>query len=311
MAQPGAVALQQWARVHDCAQALRMHLPGGTEAEARGLWLGTHFPPCGVNQLHGLEIGSKGTTYSMVAAYHVCGKCPRLATGFVKKSASMYESTQTVLLPMSGVPMKTQDKEELRRVTYRELAEFLGISVSAARARASRARRRGRWRIVPSNHPSSPAQIELPARELVSAAAPGKDNRAAERARGVPVADDVYVATLQTVREAYIHLNRLHVRVQDLQTENGALRERAACLAVENRQLAARVLELEQHIHEQDEKWMAEQLQKLEAAVDLGRAEALAEERLELVDRLERGVRIMQAKLAKAERPLWRKILRM
>lgn len=48
-------------------------------------------------------------------------------------------------------------------LTYRELADRLGTSPDAARMKAKRAVKKGRWRIIPGNHPSDPVRVELPA----------------------------------------------------------------------------------------------------------------------------------------------------
>jgi hypothetical protein len=52
------------------------------------------------------------------------------------------------------------------RLTYRELAEHLGISPDAARMKAKRKTKAGRWAIIPGNHPSDTVRVELPADDL-------------------------------------------------------------------------------------------------------------------------------------------------
>jgi hypothetical protein len=52
------------------------------------------------------------------------------------------------------------------RLTYRELAERLGISADAARMKAKRKAKAGRWAIIPGNHPSDTVRVELPAVDL-------------------------------------------------------------------------------------------------------------------------------------------------
>lgn len=51
-------------------------------------------------------------------------------------------------------------------LTYRDLAERLGISTDAARMKARRAVKSGRWRIIPGNHPNDPVRVELPVSDL-------------------------------------------------------------------------------------------------------------------------------------------------
>jgi hypothetical protein len=53
------------------------------------------------------------------------------------------------------------------RLTYRQLGERLGIKPHAARMKASRAVAKGRWRIVPGNHPNDSVTVELPAADLL------------------------------------------------------------------------------------------------------------------------------------------------
>lgn len=51
-------------------------------------------------------------------------------------------------------------------LTYRELADRLGISPDAARMKAKRAVKSGRWTIIPGNHPSDPVRVELPTADI-------------------------------------------------------------------------------------------------------------------------------------------------
>ena len=53
------------------------------------------------------------------------------------------------------------------QLTYRELADRLGASPDAARMKAKRAVNKGRWRIIPGNHPNDPVRVELPAIDIV------------------------------------------------------------------------------------------------------------------------------------------------
>lgn len=53
------------------------------------------------------------------------------------------------------------------KLTYRELADRLGISPDAARMKAKRALKSGRWHIIPGNHPSDPVRVELPAADAI------------------------------------------------------------------------------------------------------------------------------------------------
>jgi DNA-binding Lrp family transcriptional regulator len=56
--------------------------------------------------------------------------------------------------------------DDLARLSYRELADRLGISADAARMKAKRKVKAGLWRIIPGNHPSERVMVELPAADL-------------------------------------------------------------------------------------------------------------------------------------------------
>ena len=53
------------------------------------------------------------------------------------------------------------------RLTYRQLGERLSIKPHAARMKASRAVAKGRWQIIPGNHPNDSVLVELPATDAV------------------------------------------------------------------------------------------------------------------------------------------------
>lgn len=54
----------------------------------------------------------------------------------------------------------------LAKLSYRDLAERLGISTDAARMKAKRKAKAGLWRVIPGNHPSDRVMVELPAADL-------------------------------------------------------------------------------------------------------------------------------------------------
>jgi hypothetical protein len=60
------------------------------------------------------------------------------------------------------------------RLTYRELAEHLGIEPDSARIKARRHAKSGRWKLIPGNHPGATATVEVPAADLVREGAPGR-----------------------------------------------------------------------------------------------------------------------------------------
>lgn len=57
--------------------------------------------------------------------------------------------------------------DDLVKLSYRDLADRLGISTDAARMKAKRKAKAGRWCIIPGNHPSDRVLVEIPAADLV------------------------------------------------------------------------------------------------------------------------------------------------
>jgi uncharacterized phage infection (PIP) family protein YhgE len=58
------------------------------------------------------------------------------------------------------------------RLTYRELAERLGIEPDSARIKARRLAKSGRWKLIPGNHPGAASTVEVPTADLVRGSAP-------------------------------------------------------------------------------------------------------------------------------------------
>src|SRR3954451_16611292 len=63
---------------------------------------------------------------------------------------------------------------DIIRLTYRELAQRLGIEPDSAAMKASRLAKSGRWKLIPGNHPGSASTVEVPATDLVREGAPGR-----------------------------------------------------------------------------------------------------------------------------------------
>lgn len=59
-----------------------------------------------------------------------------------------------------------RSEPELLHLTYKELAGRLGISVDAARMKAKREAKKGRWQIIPGNHPSDKVTVIIPDSDL-------------------------------------------------------------------------------------------------------------------------------------------------
>ena len=59
-----------------------------------------------------------------------------------------------------------RSETELTHLTYKELAGRLGISVDAARMKAKREAKKGRWQIIAGNHPSDKVTVVIPDSDL-------------------------------------------------------------------------------------------------------------------------------------------------
>ena len=59
-----------------------------------------------------------------------------------------------------------RSEPELLHLTYKELAGRLGISVDAARMKAKREAKKGRWQIIAGNHPSDKVTVIIPSHDL-------------------------------------------------------------------------------------------------------------------------------------------------
>lgn len=96
-------------------------------------------------------------------------------------------------------------------LTYRELAERLAISTDAARMKARRAAKTGRWRIIPGNHPNDPVRVELPLADIGSPNATGGERTGRpggeRKGRTSPRTDtDTLAAALQSAQDRITEL---------------------------------------------------------------------------------------------------------
>ena len=68
---------------------------------------------------------------------------------------------------MARKPKPTARTEpELLHLTYKELADRIGVSVDAARMKAKREAKKGRWQIIAGNHPSDKVTVIVPESDL-------------------------------------------------------------------------------------------------------------------------------------------------
>ena len=68
---------------------------------------------------------------------------------------------------MARKPKPTAGIEpELLHLTYKQLAERIDVSVDAARMKAKREAKKGRWKIIAGNHPSDKVTVIIPDSDL-------------------------------------------------------------------------------------------------------------------------------------------------
>jgi DNA-binding Lrp family transcriptional regulator len=75
---------------------------------------------------------------------------------------------------------------DIERLSYRELADRLGISPDAARMKAKRKIKAGLWRLIPGNHPSDRVTVEIPESDLGVQASRGGTVRPAQKPEQIP-----------------------------------------------------------------------------------------------------------------------------
>jgi DNA-binding Lrp family transcriptional regulator len=110
---------------------------------------------------------------------------------------------------------------DLAKLSYRDLADRLGISADAARMKAKRKVKAGLWRIIPGNHPSDKVMVELPATDLTERVGGERSERISperlprtnqpERANmGSDRLLDALSEAVSLLRPAQEHIERLH-----------------------------------------------------------------------------------------------------
>lgn len=138
---------------------------------------------------------------------------------------------------------------ELLQVSYRELAERLAISPDAARMKAKRAAKSGRWRIIPGNHPSDRVLVELPEADLNISPRVGGERSARVggerrgRTHDRTEEDALSGQVMETLQAAY---DRIHEITAELLTE----KDRHKQTAVELAQAETREMGMAEEIHQ-------------------------------------------------------------
>ncbi|WP_126174616.1 hypothetical protein [Altericroceibacterium xinjiangense] len=169
---------------------------------------------------------------------------------------------------------------ETIQLGYRELAERLGISADAARMKAKRAAKRGRWRIIPGNHPSDRVLVELPLADLnvperVGGDAPKRPKGERQGGEQQPerATDPLMLDMVQTLRDASAHIAHLTEQMGDEKdahrqtaTELGEAKTRAAMLSREVERLQIERADLEARIDDGrgSLEWAAAEIERLE-----------------------------------------------
>lgn len=138
--------------------------------------------------------------------------------------------------------------QESVRKTYRELAEAFGLTVDAARMKAKRAEKAGRWRIIEGNHPSDTKMVELPADDLNRNKRIGRDERAKRMLAkdpydDTPTHDDTVGAIVVALEAA---LKRVEELTNQLTTEKDDHKDTAIRLAQSEAHQSLAALELAQ-----------------------------------------------------------------
>ncbi|NML92043.1 hypothetical protein HHL26_23905 [Sphingobium sp. TB-6] len=162
--------------------------------------------------------------------------------------------------------------EEVLQLGYRELADRLSISPDAARMKAKRAAKSGRWRIIPGNHPSDRVLVEIPAADL----------NAPERVGGE-------------------HPERVGKRTE------GRTPDRTEADAITGQMVAA-LQSAQDRIRELTDQLTEEKDRHRETAMGLVQAETVQANAALEIDRLQVTIAELQADLQAARRSWWQRL---
>ncbi|WP_426268124.1 hypothetical protein [Sphingomonas sp. LHG3443-2] len=142
------------------------------------------------------------------------------------------------------------------RLTYRELADRLGLSLDAAKMKARRAAKAGQWRLVPGNYPNAPVTVELPTAAITPAATHPPQQRP-EQSPATPGGnrgDDRDTRLLAALSEAVGLLRPAHDQIERLtaqlmEAKDAHARDRAELVAAEMREMGTKA-ELERALRD-------------------------------------------------------------
>lgn len=143
------------------------------------------------------------------------------------------------------------------QLTYRELGERLGISADAARMKAKRAAKSGRWRVIAGNHPSDPVRVELPEQDVQSVGGEQFKRSSPERKTRTP--PDATLTALQAAQE---HLRAVTSQLTDemerhraTAVELGRTEAKVENLQAEIIRLAATIDQLQDELRAERRTW--------------------------------------------------------
>ena len=149
-------------------------------------------------------------------------------------------------------------------LTYRDLAERLGISTDAARMKARRAVKSGRWRIITGNHPNDPVRVELPVTDLTEPKVTGGERlaRSTGERKGRSTArtdSDALAVTLQAAQARIAELTDQLTAEKDRHRETAVELAKATVridtLDAELARLDATVVDLEHDLERARRSW--------------------------------------------------------
>ena len=168
--------------------------------------------------------------------------------------------------------------EQEQRLSYRDIADHFGISADAARMKARRKAKAGRWRIIPGNHPNDTVLVEIPVEDLTERA--GGERRATVQGERTPrtIAPErtnespervlqLLASAISLLKPAQDQIERLHAEL--MEAKEAHRRDAMELAAAETREMGTKA-DLERALHHVD---------------------------------------VLRRRLAKANRPLWRKAL--
>lgn len=167
------------------------------------------------------------------------------------------------------------------RLTYRELADRLGLSLDAAKMKARRAAKGGQWKIVPGNYPNAPVSIEVPTAAITRAVTTPPERRPEQTPvtaggdEGNSRADALLIA-----------LEQLTPLTEHLMTASAEANARVDQLLADNRHLTSQLVETKDQFARISAELAAAETRELGTKAELERAVADVSELRRQIERL-------------------------